>query len=201
MPHPDSKTNPILQALMVISMTVGRRRAAEEVATIAMITAGDRLVDVGCGPGTAVREAARRGATATGIDPVPAMLKLARWISSRRHAERVTWLEGRAEELPIPDGEATVVWALSSFHHWGDEAAGMREARRVLAPDGRLVIAERLARSGGGARAAHGLTRDRAEELARTLATTGFADVRTQEARAGRRHLIVVQAQMAPSAR
>jgi len=197
MPHVDSQPGRAFQTLMVISMTVGRGAAAREVASIAGISASDRLVDIGCGPGTAVREAARRGATATGIDPVPAMLKIARWISARRHAERVTWLDGRAEALPVPDGTATVVWALSSLHHWSDQAAGLGEARRVLAPGGLLLIAERLTQHGGRGHAAHGLTRAQAGQLAETMSAAGFADVRTQDTRAGRRHLIIVEATLA----
>jgi len=179
---------------MVISMTVGRGAAAREVAAIAGIAAGDRLVDIGCGPGTAAREAARRGAAATGIDPVPAMLRIARWTSKRRHAERVTWLEGSAEALPVPDGAATVVWALSSLHHWSDQAAGLGEASRVLVPGGRLLIAERLVQRGGRSHAPHGLSREQAGALAPALTAAGFADIRTLDARARRRHLIIVQA-------
>jgi trans-aconitate methyltransferase len=58
-------------------MTAGHGPRVRAVADAAELTAADRLVDVGCGPGTAVRLAARRAATATGIDPDPAMLGLA----------------------------------------------------------------------------------------------------------------------------
>jgi ubiquinone/menaquinone biosynthesis C-methylase UbiE len=193
-PHTTSQPRGVFEAIMVISMTVGRGAAAREIASIAGIAAGDRLVDVGCGPGTAVREAARRGAAATGVDPVPAMLRIARWISTRRHAERVTWLDGSAEALPVPDGAATIVWAISSLHHWSDQAAGLGEARRVLGPSGRLLIAERLVPRGGRGHAAHGLTREQAGELALAMAAAGFAHIRALDAQAGRRHLIIVQA-------
>src|SRR5271157_5273200 len=78
------------------------------------------------------------GAAATGVDPDPAMLRLARWITALRRPPDVSWLEGRAKKLPLPDDQATVVWAISSAHHWEDRGAGIGEAWRVLAPDGRL---------------------------------------------------------------
>lgn len=147
------------------------------------------MVDVGCGPGTAVREAAGRGAVATGVDPQPGMLTVARWISVRRQAQRVTWLPGSAEALPLPDAAATVVWSISSCHHWQDARAALREAHRVLAPGGRLLIAERLLLKDG-----HGFTQAQADTLAHDAAAAGFTEVRTMGSRAGRRTLVIVQA-------
>jgi ubiquinone/menaquinone biosynthesis C-methylase UbiE len=117
-------------------MTMGRGPAARTVADTAGLTTADHVADIGCGPGTAIREAARRGATATGVDPSPVMLRLARLIISFRQVHNVTWLQGRAEAVPVPDDTATIAWAPSSAHHWGDRAAGLRQIRRVLAPAG-----------------------------------------------------------------
>ncbi len=118
------------QIVTALSMTAGRGPLARAVADAAELTPADRVVDIGCGPGTAVRIAARRAATATGIDPDPAMLRLARWITALRRPPGVSWLEGRAEKLPLPDDQATVVWAISSAHHWEDRGAGIGEAWR-----------------------------------------------------------------------
>ena len=52
----------------------------------------------------------------------------------------------------------TVAWAISWAQHWADVAPGLREIHRVLQPDGRLIIAERLSRPGAHGLAAHGLT-------------------------------------------
>ena len=53
-------------------------RTARLAADLADVTAADHVVDVGCGPGTAARTAARRGARVTGVDPAPSMLTVAR---------------------------------------------------------------------------------------------------------------------------
>jgi hypothetical protein len=63
----------------------------------------------------------------------------------------------------------------------------------VLAPGGCLVLAERLARPGARGHAAHGLTRDHAEDLARQLADAGFGQVRLHTARAGHRALVIIR--------
>lgn len=175
-----------------LSMTVGRGAAARVVADLAEVAPGDQVVDIGCGPGTAAREAARRGATVTGVDPSAVMVNLARRISRLRRAHHVVWLEGSAEAVPLCDDRATVVWALSSVHHWRDRAAGITEARRVLRPGGRLLLAERLTRPGARGHAAHGLTPDQATHLAGELRAAAFIEVSTRTQRAGRRTLIVV---------
>ena len=180
------------ELVTAMSMTIGRGRLARAVIDAVGLVPDDRVLDIGCGPGTAVREAARRAAAATGVDPSPLMLRLARWISRLRRTGSVSWLEGRAEELPVPDALATVAWALSSAHHWSDRAAGLGEAWRALAPAGRLVIAERLVKAGARGHATHGLSSDQAEELARQAAAAGFTDVRIRRARAGRRELVIV---------
>jgi ubiquinone/menaquinone biosynthesis C-methylase UbiE len=181
------------EAITALSMTVGRGAAARTIADVAAVGAGDRLVDIGCGPGTAVREAARRGAASTGVDPSPLMLDLARRISFLRGVRYITWVEGSAEAIPVPDGAASVAWALSSVHHWVDRPTGLAEASRALVPGGRLVLAERLARPGARGHAAHGLTRDQADELAAELGAAGFVDIRIETRGAGRRALLVVR--------
>jgi ubiquinone/menaquinone biosynthesis C-methylase UbiE len=175
-----------------VSMTVGRGPAARLVPDLADLHAGDCVVDVGCGAGAAVREAQKRGARAIGVDPSRSMLRLARRISSLRHIDGVTFVEGVAEALPVPESSSTVLWALSSVHHWSDRRAGFAEARRVLIPGGRLVLAERLVPLGARGHAAHGFSADQADAVSTELAFAGFTDIRTATQRSGRRALIMV---------
>ncbi len=184
----------LAESVTALSMTIGRGTAARVVADAADIEDGDRVVDVGCGPGTALRLACRRGATGTGVDPSSQMLRLARRISALRRAHGLSFVEGSAESLPIPDESASVVWALSSLHHWQDRARGLAEARRVLAPCGRLLLAERLVAPGARGHARHGLSSEAAEDVVRAVAQAGFVEVRRDVRTAGHRTLVVVAA-------
>ena len=120
------------------------------------------------------------------------MLRLGPWLTTLRRVPNVTFAEGRAESLPLHDASVTAAWALSSVHHWEDRAAGLAEVRRVLSPGGRVLLAERLVRTGARGHAAHGLTQDQATGLAGDLEAAGFTGVRTQIRRARRRVLIIV---------
>ncbi len=165
--------------------------AARLVVDLAGVSAADRVVDVGCGPGNAARAAARAGARVTGVDPSPEMLRLARAISPR--SAGIDWELGAAERLPVPDASATVLWTIASVHHWTDVPAGLAEARRVLQPGGRLLVIERQIRADASGLSSHGWTPRQAEAFARMCTASGFIDVSVEE-RVRRRRGVAVSA-------
>ena len=107
------------------------------------VRAGDRVVDIGCGPGesVALAAAAAPGVRVVGVDPAfPFRVATALRNLGRARAVRVR--RGAAERLPVPDGWATLVISINAFHHWEDRRRGLAEARRVLASGGRLVLVD-----------------------------------------------------------
>jgi ubiquinone/menaquinone biosynthesis C-methylase UbiE len=161
-------------------LTLGRGSSARTIADLAGIGAADVVVDVGCGTGTAARLAARRGPRVVGVDPSGWKLRLARAITSVRRTAGISFLPGRAESLPLADASATVVWSMSAVHHWDDRARGVSEARRVLAPGGRLLLADHRVKPGGRGLAAHGLTPDGEDQLLGHVKASGFVDATAQ---------------------
>lgn len=190
-------TGPIarfVEVVTALTMTLGRGRAARMICDLAEIGPGDRVVDVGCGPGTAVREATRRGSTVTGVDPSLVSLRIARWISSLRRTKGASFSEGSAEALPLSDRSATVVWALSSVHHWRDRRLSLAEARRVLTAGGQLLLLERLVKPG---HRGHGFNSAQADELVAEVGSSGFAAAQRLEQSIGRRSFVVISARTA----
>ena len=178
--------------LIGLAMSVKGRAVARLAADLAAVSGADRVVDVGCGPGTAVRAAARRGARVTGVDPAPVMLRLARTLTRDRRA--IVWAEGSAEDLRQPDGSATVLWTISTNNHWADVTAGLDEAQRVLAPGGRLLAIERRVRPDATGLASHGWTDQQAESFVAQCTAAGFEDVLVETNTPGRRAVLVVRA-------
>jgi ubiquinone/menaquinone biosynthesis C-methylase UbiE len=179
-----------------LTMIPGRGTVARLAADLVSVSATDHVIDVGCGPGTAVREAVRRGARVIGVDPAPVMLRLAEALT--RQQAGITWAEGTAEDLRQPDASATVLWSVATVHHWKDVGLGLAEARRVLTPGGRLLAIERRVRPGATGLASHGWTEQQAHSFAAQCQATGFDDVRVEQHTPGRRALWAVQAIRTP---
>ena len=99
---------------------------------------GDRaasVLDIGAGPGDLLLEVRPLvpHAVLTGIEPSAAMREIA---ADRGLAE----LDGRAEQLPLPDASVDVAVSTLSMHHWDDPARAFAEIRRVLRPGGEARI-------------------------------------------------------------
>lgn len=92
-----------------------------------------KILDVGCGTGANLVMLGEFG-EAHGIDVSQDALSFCR----ERGLDRVR--HGAAEELPYEDGTFDLVTALDVVEHLDDDAAGLREFRRVLRPDGRILL-------------------------------------------------------------
>lgn len=185
----------VIGLVAALGMLVMGRDYARLAVDLASVSDADRVVDIGCGPGTAARAAAQRGATVVGVDPSPMMLRLAGAVT--RGQPNITWSQGTAEELPLPDGAATVAWSLRTVHHWKDVTAGLAELRRVLAPAGRFLVMERRVQHGATGLASHGWTEQQVEAFQTHCRATGFDAVRVDERPARRGAVWVVRGEKA----
>jgi ubiquinone/menaquinone biosynthesis C-methylase UbiE len=175
------------------SMALGGTGDARLAARLSGVAAGDAVADIGCGPGTAARHAAGLGASVTGIDPAPVMLRFARLLT-QASPQGVRYLQGNAEALPLPDASVSAAWSIACVHHWANLDAGLDEARRVLKPGGRLVAIERLTQPGATGLASHGWTAEQASAFADRCRAHGFTSITTSQQRGGRRTTVSVTA-------
>ncbi|HEY1515365.1 MAG TPA: class I SAM-dependent methyltransferase [Solirubrobacteraceae bacterium] len=102
---------------------------------------GDALLDLACGTGAAVREAAPAVRRAVGLDLSPAMIEQARTLGAA--LDNVEFRVGDVSgPLPFADGEFTAIVCTTAFHHFPRPLDTIAEMSRVLVPHGRVVIAD-----------------------------------------------------------
>ena len=90
---------------------------------------GAKVLDVGCGTGEHLQRAVNAGLSATGVEPAPAMLDIA-----RRNVPRAEITQGVATELPFKDGAFDLVIMVEVLRYLDrpDTEQALAEARRVL---------------------------------------------------------------------
>ncbi|HEX5620800.1 MAG TPA: class I SAM-dependent methyltransferase, partial [Solirubrobacteraceae bacterium] len=109
---------------------------AAQLADLAGVAAGQRALDVGCGPGALTRELVAR----LGPDGVAAADPSEPFVAAAR--ERNPGVDVRlaaAEQLPFDDGEFDAVLAQLVVHFMADAVAGLREMARVARPGGAVA--------------------------------------------------------------
>jgi ubiquinone/menaquinone biosynthesis C-methylase UbiE len=102
---------------------------------------GERILDLGCGPGFYVAELLDEvgdGGAVIGVDVSPQMLAIA----ARRCAGRanVEFREGPATAVPVDDASFDVALSVQVLEYVADTAAALAELHRAVRPGGRVVI-------------------------------------------------------------
>jgi demethylmenaquinone methyltransferase/2-methoxy-6-polyprenyl-1,4-benzoquinol methylase/phosphoethanolamine N-methyltransferase len=177
-----------------------------KIVALAAITPGQRVLDVGCGPGRlAIVAAAAAGPTSEvcGIDPAPEMIERARR-NAARAGVTISLDVGVVEALPYDADHFDVVLSTLMLHHLPDDVKrrGLAEIRRVLRPGGRVVAVDFGATPRGGIGHLLCVLRlqtgwDHAERLRGMLGATGFDAVEIGPA--GSRGLAFIRGRKAPA--
>ena len=93
------------------------------------------LLDAGCGSGLFLSMAAATGASVHGIDAAPGLLAL-----TKKRLPNVTLLIEDLEAIPFADDTFDIVTGFNSFQYAGSFENALAEARRVVKPQGKVVI-------------------------------------------------------------
>lgn len=103
----------------------------------------DRVLDLACATGIVARRVAplvdEGEGRVVGVDLDPDMLAVARELGAAEEDVDVTWRQGDATDLDLPDGSFDLVLCQQGLQFFDDPGAAVRETDRVLDDGGRLV--------------------------------------------------------------
>lgn len=94
----------------------------------------DRFLEVGCGPGVALKAARAQTSHVVGVDRSPIMARVAR----RRSG--ATTIEASAESLPHFGESFDAALAVNTVGHWPDPVAGLRAIHGAMRPGGTIAV-------------------------------------------------------------
>lgn len=98
-------------------------------------TPGKLYLDIGCGTGNYTIALADKGINLYGVEPSEMMLG-----EARSRNQKITWLLGTAENIPVIDDLFDGAIATLTIHHWKDLNKAFNELKRVLKDSGEIVI-------------------------------------------------------------
>jgi SAM-dependent methyltransferase len=110
-------------------------RAITRVIQLCGVTAADRVLDLGCGPGQLARAFAPFVQEVVGIDPEPEMLRLAR----QDGPENALWIEASSYDIGPHLGRFGLATMGRSFH-WMDRVDTLRRLDEIVTPGGAVVL-------------------------------------------------------------
>lgn len=137
----DEKTSKAMLHVYRGEAVTARRREALRVLDL---KPGERLLDVGSGPGLFAVEAAEHlvpGGSVFGIDISPDMIAIASGVREESpHRDLIEFRENHAAKLPVEDGEFDAAVSIQVLEYVDDVDGALREIYRALRPGGRVLI-------------------------------------------------------------
>lgn len=111
----------------------------ERLLRLNLIGSNKRVLDIGTGTGTLARGAALAGSQVIGIDIAAALIQQAKLLDKEAGVQ-ITYHVVPAEKTGLPDESFDIVMAGQCWH-WFDRPRAATEVKRLLVPDGKVIIA------------------------------------------------------------
>ena len=155
-------------------MAVKNRKRSLSVLALVAPRPGERILEVGFGPGVDIHRVSRIAAFVAGVDSSPVMVRQAlRRNTQAIRAGKVELQLGAAHSLDFPDDAFDKVFSINSAQFWPEPFAVIRELQRVLKVHGRIVLAVQPRSHGANAQT----SQETASELVALLSESGFQNI------------------------
>jgi ubiquinone/menaquinone biosynthesis C-methylase UbiE len=113
-----------------------------EMVQAAQLTGVEHVLDAGCGTGHTALTFAPHVAQVVAVDFTKGMLAQGRKLATERGLSNIDFRLGDVEMLPFAAATFDVIVSRYSAHHWPHPQVALREFRRVLRPDGQLILSD-----------------------------------------------------------
>ena len=117
--------------------TVGAAKRVQVMSEHVDIRSEDVILDIGGNTGKVTEAYSNNCKEVIVLEPKRNVVEYGK---SRR--PNIKFVEGEAENIPLPDAYFDKVVASASFHHFSDHDKALEEMKRVLKPDGKIIILE-----------------------------------------------------------
>jgi ubiquinone/menaquinone biosynthesis C-methylase UbiE len=129
--------NNFIVKLQELTYTIGAAKRIQVMSEYVDIRSDDVILDIGGNTGKVTEAYSNNCKEVIVLEPKRNVVEYGK---SRR--PNIKFVEGEAENIPLPDAYFDKVVASASFHHFSDHDKALEEMKRVLKPDGKIIILE-----------------------------------------------------------
>src|SRR5918911_838292 len=129
--------NNFIVKLQEFTYTIGASKRIKVMSEYIDIRPNEILLDIGGNSGKVTEAYSNNCGKIVVLEPKRNIVEYGK---SRR--PNIKFIEGEAENIPLPDEYFDKVVASASFHHFSDQDKALEEMKRVLKPDGKIIILE-----------------------------------------------------------
>jgi ubiquinone/menaquinone biosynthesis C-methylase UbiE len=117
--------------------TIGASKRIQIMSEYTDVRPNDTILDIGGNTGKITEAYCNNCKEVVVLEPKRNVIEY-----GRSHRPNIKFIEGQAENIPLPDAYFDKVAASASFHHFSDQDKALEELKRVLKPDGKIIILE-----------------------------------------------------------
>ena len=129
--------NNFIVKLQELTYTIGATKRIQITSEYIDIKTNDSLLDIGGNTGKVTEAYSNNCKEVVVLEPKGSIVEY-----GKSHRPNIKFIQGQAEDIPLPERYFDKVVASASFHHFSDQDKALEEMKRVLKPDGKIIILE-----------------------------------------------------------